>query len=116
MRRNALTCLALLLLGACPGPGPGAGPKAERGYTAATPVIAALERHSELHGAYPDSLPQLVPALLSAAALEPPNEGYPLLYRRTETGYELRFRYSGPGMNHCTWTPESRAWKCSGYY
>jgi hypothetical protein len=107
---------AVLLLAACPGPGPGSGPKAERGYTAAAPVIAALERHRELRGAYPDSLPQLVPDLLRAEALDPPNQGYPLEYRRTDTGYALRFRWSGPGMNHCTWTTESRTWKCSGYY
>jgi hypothetical protein len=108
--------LSLLLLAACPGPGPGSGPKAERGYAAATPVIAALERHRELNGAYPDSLPQLVPDLLRAEALDPPNAGYPFLYRRTDAGYELRFRWSGPGMNTCTWTPASAAWKCSGYY
>lgn len=35
----------LLLLGACLGPDPGQGEKAERGYRRAAPVIAAIEAY-----------------------------------------------------------------------
>ena len=105
---------ALLLLAACTPPGK--GPRAERGYRAAEPVIQALERYRTERGAYPDSLPQLVPAFLASAALAEPNAGHPLRYERTADGYALTFRYTGPGMNECTWTPTSRRWDCSGYF
>jgi hypothetical protein len=77
---------------------PGEGPKAERGYRRAAPVIAALARFRADHGQYPDSLPQLVPAYLPAAALavaDAPQERYPLGYRRATDQYELSFRYAG---------------------
>lgn len=106
--------LLLLSLNGCPPPGK--GPRAERGYEAAAPVIDALERHLQERGAYPDSLPQLVPAFLPDSALREPHPGYPLRYRRTPDGYALTFRYTGPGMNECTWTPRSREWDCSGYF
>lgn len=103
-----------LLLAGCPAPG--AGPRAERGYRFGAPVIDALERHLQARGTYPDSLPQLVPAFLPASALREPQPGYPFQYRRTPDGYALTFRYTGPGMNHCTWTPRSRKWDCGGYF
>ncbi|HEU4884471.1 MAG TPA: hypothetical protein VFT45_19595 [Longimicrobium sp.] len=106
--------LQLLLMHSCTPPGK--GPRAERGYRLAAPVIDALERYMNDHAAYPDSLPQLVPAYLPAAALHGPEPGEPLEYHRTEGGYDLTFRYVGPGMNECTWTPMRRSWDCSGYF
>lgn len=105
---------ALAVLTACPPPGK--GPRAERGYRLAAPVIDALERYHQAHGVYPDSLPQLVPAFLPSSALRAPVPGHPFRYGRAPDGYTLTFRYVGPGMNECTWTPVSRSWNCSGYF
>lgn len=114
---SASVFLGALLLGACPGPG--AGPVAERGYQRGAPVIAALERYRGERGTYPDSLRQLVPSFLPDGALRVPDrnrERYPLQYRRTAEGYELAFRYSGPGMNTCRYAPSTARWKCNGYF
>ena len=120
LRRTALVTsalLAALLLGGCTPPGK--GPKAERGYRRSAPVIAALERYRAQRGAYPDSLPALVPGFLPDGALRVPDreqERYPLEYRRAADGYELTFRYVGPGMNSCTYTPAPARWDCSGHF
>jgi hypothetical protein len=111
--RAGLVILSLLLLACTP---PGKGPRAERGYRFTAPVIHALERHLQARGAYPDSLPQLIPTFLPDSALREPQEGYPFQYRRTPDGYALTFRYTGPGMNHYTWTPRSRSWECGGHF
>jgi hypothetical protein len=106
--------LQLLFMHGCSSPGKGR--QAERGYRLATPVIDALERYMNDHAAYPDSLPQLVPAYLPASALHGPQLGQPLEYRRTEGGYEFTFRYGGPGIKECTWTPMRRSWDCSRHF
>jgi len=114
--RRAAAAAALLLLAACDPPGK--GPRAERGYRRAEPVIQALAAYRAAHGAFPDSLAELVPAHLSAGALavpRAPRESYPLQYRRTGAGYELTFRYAGPGMNECTWRVPPGEWECGGY-
>jgi hypothetical protein len=107
-----------LVLGACGDP-PGKGPKAERGYQRSAPIIAALERYRAERGQYPDSLRMLVPRYLPERALrvpDHPQEHYPLQYQRTATGFELTFRYVGPGMNECTYTPVAKKWDCGGYF
>ena len=108
---------ALLLGARCDAPGE--GPKADRGYRRAAPVIAALAHFHADQGQYPDSLPQLVPAYLAAAALavpDAPQEHYPLGYRRATDQYALSFRYAGPGMNECTYHSAAAAWGCRGYF
>ena len=108
--------LAALFLCACPAPGK--GPRAERGFERARPVIEALDRYRAERGAYPDRLEQLVPEFLPAAALAVPRaakEGYPLEYARQDSTYRLTFRYVGPGMNHCQYQPGAR-WRCGGYF
>ena len=115
--RRAAAVGALLAAAACDAPGE--GPKAERGYRRAEPVIGALGRFRTDRGAYPDSLPQLVPAYLPAAALaipDRPQERYPLGYRRVAGHYELTFRYAGPGMNECAYRSATAAWACRGYF
>ncbi|HET7230166.1 MAG TPA: hypothetical protein VFJ16_09200 [Longimicrobium sp.] len=105
-------------LGGCGDP-PGKGPKAERGYERSAPVVAALERYRAERGQYPDSLGALVPRHLPESALRVPErrqERYPLEYHRTAAGFELSFRYAGPGMNECTYTPVDRKWGCSGHF
>ena len=98
---------------------PGKGPKAERGYERAKPVVAALEAFRTATRQYPDSLSELVPRFLDASALELPSgvqEHYPFEYHRAESNFKLSFRYVGPGMNQCTIEGTHRTWECSGHY
>jgi hypothetical protein len=92
---------------------PGEGAKAERGYQACAPIITALESYRQEHGGYPQTLQALSPKYLMEVPAEV-NE-MEIIYRPGETSYSLEFSYVGPGMNHCTYTPETE-WKCSGYY
>lgn len=92
---------------------PGVGVKAERGYQACEPVIAALSRYYEEKGSYPETLEALVPAYLSE--IPKTVNDMPILYGLTEQSYTLEFSYVGPGMNHCSYTPELH-WKCYGFY
>jgi hypothetical protein len=82
-------------------------------------VIAALDSFQKSNARYPDSLPELVPSFMEAAALAVPaaaQERYPLEYTRNDSGYALRFRYVGPGMNRCTFIVPPRGWQCGGYF
>ena len=100
-----------LLASACPAPGE--GEKAEAGYATCAPVLEALENFHADAGSYPAALEELVPRYLT----ELPGEvnGYPLEYRRAQESFSLEFRYEGPGMNVCAFTPEAQ-WRCHGYY
>lgn len=93
---------------------PGVGERAEKGYAASQPVIAALESYKLDHGSYPESLIELVPDYLSSVPAK--TEELDFFYSRTETGYQFSFYYLGPGMNACTYAPEAKDWKCSGAY
>jgi hypothetical protein len=95
------------------GPPPGVGPKAEQGYQACAPFIDGLARYHEQHGAYPESLAALAPA--SQTDVSPVDGPIEIAYRVTDTSYQLEFRYTGPGMNICTFTPEI-GWHCTGYF
>ena len=112
-------CVAVCAVGAFAayravvGDPPGQGPRAEAGYAAARPVIEALEAYHQAHGSYPETLARLVPEQLSALPGEV--NGYPIGYQAQNNSYILDFSYTGPGMNHCTYTPETK-WKCYGYY
>ena len=114
-----VACAAVCAVGAfaayraVAGDAPGQGPRAEAGYAAARPVIAALEAYHQAHGSYPATLAKLVPEQLSALPGEV--NGYPLGYQASGASYVLDFSYTGPGMNHCTYTPETN-WKCYGFY
>ena len=92
---------------------PGEGPKAEAGYKACAPVIDALERYKAEHGAYPETVDALTPDFLPDDLANP--EDVLFTYKNKGESYELQFRYSGPGMNICTYTPET-GWDCIGYY
>jgi len=95
------------------GPPPGEGPKAETGYKSLAPIIDALESYKSEHNSYPEKLGALVPDFLPDLSVEP--EGFLFDYRIKGASYELVFRYAGPGMNICTYTPEA-GWDCYGYY
>jgi hypothetical protein len=111
-RAIALLALVVLLAGC---PRPGSGPRAERGYERARVVIEALHRYREATGGYPESLNQLLGRYLDDDALAlptRPGEEYPLEYARAGAEYTLTFRYSGPGMRHCTYASATSKWAC----
>lgn len=110
--------LAILLLMLLSCRSPGHGPKAERGYHRAEPVIAALEAFARDSGRYPRSLEALVPGYLDRDALAVPGqaqEAYPFEYAIADSTYRLSFRYVGPGMNRCTFHPVTN-WACTGHF
>lgn len=92
---------------------PGEGQKAEAGYKACAPIIEALESYEAEHNAYPEKLDALVPGYLPEDSIKP--EDFLFDYQITDTSYKLVFRYTGPGMNICTYTPET-GWDCFGYW
>jgi len=91
----------------------GEGPKAETGYKACAPFIAALESYKADHDSYPQTLDELVPDYLPDLSVDP--EDFLFSYRIKDASYQLRFSYSGPGNNICTYTPEE-GWYCYGYW
>jgi len=98
----------------CFGPPPGKGAKAELGYERCAPIIEALAAYRQRESAYPETLEALVTAKDLTAIPLGPQDGI-LGYTRTTRSYELSFHYEGPGMNNCTYKPESK-WSCSGYF
>jgi hypothetical protein len=92
---------------------PGEGAKASLGYQTCEPVIQALEKYRAQRAAYPEKLESLAPDFLAAVPATVNN--YPVEYSASGTSYKLSFRYTGPGMNTCVYTPENK-WRCTGYY
>jgi hypothetical protein len=110
----ALTGLILVAAGGCLiSEQPGVGAKADAGYKACAPLIAALVQYYQVKNEYPTGLSELVPAFLPD--LPPEIQAMGISYMRSESSYTLSFSYTGPGMNHCIYTPE-KGWNCSGYY
>jgi hypothetical protein len=114
-------CLVFALISStfvagCPAPGKGA--KAERGFRRAAPVIAALQAYHRDSANYPRYLIQLVPGYLADSALSKPkrSDEYSLEYNLDSSGYRLRFRYAGPGMNRCEYASRADEWRCSGLF
>ncbi len=110
---TALALVGFMLLSNLNAPPPGVGPKADQGYQACAPIIAALEQHHAQVGTYPATLAALVPTYLPK--FEYTVGEVSIDYRPIEPSYQLIFHYTGPGMNTCTYTPET-GWKCTGYY
>jgi hypothetical protein len=111
--------ITLLVAVLCACTAPGKGVKAESGYDAAAPVIAALEDYRQSNHAYPQSLDLLVPKFLSGEKLIAKLAGgtkEPFKYRLTGTSYELSFSYTGPGTNQCVYRESAKAWQCYGAY
>ena len=111
-----LSILTLFILScflvATPEP-PGVGEKAEQGYAASEPVIAALEQYRADKGSYPQKLTELIPEYLPVNPLTTEVQDYS--YSKNGESYSLSFHYLGPGMNTCDYTPKEK-WKCSGAY
>jgi hypothetical protein len=92
---------------------PGVGEKAERGYAASEPIIAALEKFREDNGQYPDLIAYLVPDYLPV--LWTGGDDLDYSYSLTDEGYSFSFHYRGPGMNTCRYRP-AEGWHCSGAF
>ena len=92
---------------------PGVGEKAEQGYAASEPVIAALEQYKADKGVYPETLAELAPEYLATVPTKDEVLGFS--YRSTGDSFAFSFHYLGPGMNTCTYTPEEK-WRCSGAF
>jgi hypothetical protein len=103
--------LAALALGGCCGPSECR--PAKEGFARYAPVIQALERYRQEHGAYPPALADLVPAYLPR--IDEP-ESADLRYDRRDAGFDLGFTYYGPGVNNCWYESTRKSWSCSGYY
>jgi hypothetical protein len=136
LRRNLFLGFLALCLTSC-GTIPGKGQKAEDGYRAAAPIIAALEKFRDERGHYPDHLAELAPiylpdsgALLIHGRVEPvtsphsdaavsrtgPSSPDSFLYDSKNDAYVLAFQYAGFGMNTCSYDSATKKWSASGYY
>jgi hypothetical protein len=89
------------------GPPPGEGPKAERLFKEAAPIIDALEQYRSERGSYPKMIGELIPRYLH----EMPSETFS--YAPENESYILAFRYEGPGINSCVFSP-GKGWHCTG--
>ena len=113
--------LTTVLLSGCilGGDPPGEGEKARAGLQQAASILVAIEAFQSAEGRYPDSLGELVPAVLDSTrvVLTAPRSGnYPFMHEIVDDGYTLTFEYAGPGMNQCTFTRSTLSWSCSGYF
>ncbi len=89
------------------GPPPGKGPKAEKFFEEAAPIISALELYKIERGSYPESIDDLIPNYIP---VKPSRKFY---YVTENDTYILAFRYEGPGINSCTFSP-GKEWDCTG--
>ena len=89
------------------GPPPAKGPKAEKFYEEAAPIISALELYKNERGSYPESLDDLIPKYIP----EMPSRNF--FYVIEKDTYILAFKYEGPGVNSCAYSP-GKGWDCTG--
>ena len=119
--RRTLSIVALLslVLGIASCSAPGKGRKAEEGFKNAEPIIAALKSYHERRNRYPATLQELVPEYLAERAWrrsEAATLGDVFAYQQVGQSYELKFTYTGPGINNCIYQPEASKWECFGHY
>ncbi len=116
--QSAAALTAFAIVAACSNPGEGAS--ADLGRRQAARIVSAIAAYQAESKALPATLEALVPrhlaradlALASGSGIARPYE-----YRVTSPeSFELTFRYSGPGMNKCTFESRSGSWHCTGYY
>ena len=88
---------------------PGTGPKAQTGFAASAPLVAALQAYRDAHNVYPPALEDLVPDYLPSVPSA--INGHPPVYQGHGSSYDLKFSYISPLPTSCTYTPE-RHWKC----
>jgi hypothetical protein len=119
LTRAICTCALIAILSSCFFlPAPGEGEKAKQGYEDAKPVIEGLRRYHLHYGEYPSTLQALIPEYLpqeSMTFISIQGYSHAFDYERSKQEYSLRFGYTGPGSNTCTYSP-SVGWKCYGLY
>lgn len=113
--RNALCIFALFLTASACTP-PGKGTAADSGYRFCARINTELENFRGITGRYPDSLAQLSSDSIRNYIM--PRRISDIDYQADSgmLSYELTVTYTGPGINHCTYSSESKAWACYGYY
>lgn len=122
MFRFAAACgfFMFMLLAACDAPGE--GHRFEQVRKEAERVMVALARYRAEEGCCPERLDALSPLFLPEGYFESDRAGRATtcfeLTNAESSGYNLRFGYNGPGINHCEYvrgTTPTR-WECYGYY
>ncbi len=120
MRRlqSVAALAAFAIVAACSNPGEGAS--ADLGRQQAAQIVSAIAAYRAESNALPATLEALVPRHLARADLalvSGSGTAYPYEYHVTSIdSFELTFRYSGPGMNRCTFESRQGSWHCEGYY
>jgi len=109
---------AFTIVTACSSPGEGAS--ADLGRQQAARIVSAIAAYKAESNALPATLEALVPGHLARADLalvSGAGTAYPYEYHVTSIdSFELTFRYSGPGINRCTFESRRGSWHCEGYY
>jgi len=97
-------------------PEPGKGEKAEKGYALCEQIIGELEGFREAQRKYPDSLGVVLSHLPDQRRMVA--KEYQVTYRPSDSArsFSLTFTYTGPGVNHCTYSSATKKWECHGYY
>lgn len=119
--RSLIPVVAVLSLASCCSPysqqlccQPTTCPAAIEGFTRYEPVVTALDRYKQLHGAYPSTLEVL---MLEQPGAWVAGDRDQLTYLSADDGtYTLEFTYYGPGANRCWRTSEMVNWDCTGYF
>ncbi|MCH9680652.1 MAG: hypothetical protein K0V04_04390 [Deltaproteobacteria bacterium] len=93
---------------------PGQGRKARQGYAQAESIIVGLDGYREDNGQYPGRLVDLVPKYIPIVPMSA--QGKDFQYIGNGDSYMLSFVYTGPGLNHCTYPSQRRAWTCGGMF
>ncbi len=127
-RNTAIFTLLAPLYGCC---SPDTCATAKNTFSALVPVTDALKSYHQQNGKSPDSIeylfPNGLPSNISANyrhgqsmptywVKTSDGGGVTFGYNDTSSGGTLRFSYTGPGMNVCSWKTETSSWKCYGYY
>lgn len=113
MRELLLFSLLIILSGCC---SPIECKPAKTGFIIYKPITEAIDKYKIDNNSYPQNLSELVPKYINGI---PRAEGKrvpsPVEYENQGISYTLKFNYTGPGFNWCTYTPEKN-WQCGGAY
>jgi hypothetical protein len=112
-----ITVLCFAFLADKCGEKPGEGDVAKRGYTAAQPVIDALEKYHQENQKYPDTWIKLAPKYIKELPKDGEGLRYNYMYIDDKDTYRIGFSYDGSGVlgiSECTYYSNTKSWSCSG--